>query len=93
MRPVSKREIGFRFGLVNEVRVPVIRRERKGAEAKVDGVACHRELSRDEWNDLASPGVVRTRLAFVPERQGDGWQREQGRMRICRCSTGGHPVG
>ncbi len=73
MRRISKREIGFRFGLVDEVRVPVIHRERKGAEAKLEGVDCHLALLPDEWNDLARPGVIRARLSFFAERQGDGW--------------------
>jgi hypothetical protein len=73
MRRVSKREIGFRFGLVDEVRVPVIHRERKGAEAKLEGVDCDLALLPDEWNDLARPGVIRARLSFFPERQGNGW--------------------
>ena len=73
MRRVSKREIGFRFGLVDEVRVPVIHRERKGAEARLEGIDCDLALLPDEWNDLARPGVIRARLSFFPERQGDGW--------------------
>jgi hypothetical protein len=73
MRRVSKREIGFRFGLVDEVRVPVIHRERKGAETRLEGVDCHLALLPDEWNDLARPGVIRARLSFYPERQGDGF--------------------
>ncbi len=73
MRRVSKREIGFRFGLVDEVRVPVIHRERKGSETRLEGVDCHLALLPDEWNDLARPGVIRARLSFYPERQGDGF--------------------
>jgi hypothetical protein len=72
MRRVSKREIGFRFGLVDEVRVPVLHRVRRGAEARLEGVECHLELLPDEWNDVARPGVIRARLSFFPERQGDG---------------------
>ena len=73
MRRVSKREIGFRFGLIDEVRVPVIHRERRGVETRLEGVDCHLALLPDEWNDLARPGVIRARLSFIPERQGDGW--------------------
>ena len=72
MKRVSKREIGFRFGLVDEVRVPVIHREHKGAEVRLEGVACHLALLPGEWNDLARPGVIHARLSDFPERQGDG---------------------
>jgi hypothetical protein len=73
MRRVSKREIGIRFGLVDEVRVHVTHREHKGAEVRLEGVDCHLALLRTEWNDLTRPGVIRAKLSACPERQGDGW--------------------
>jgi hypothetical protein len=73
MRRVSKRDIGFRFDFVNEVRVPVIHREHKGGKVMLEGVDCHLTLLPDEWRDLAHPGVIHARVSDFPERKGDGW--------------------
>lgn len=73
MRRVSKRDIEFRFDLIDEVRVPVIDLERPGALVKVDGIECHLTLLSKEWNDLARPGVIHAGVSTYPNRQGDGW--------------------
>ena len=73
MRRVSKRDIGFRFDLIDEIRVRVIHRERTGAQVRVEGVDCHLSLTRSEWNDLTRPGVIKAAVSNYPNRQGDGW--------------------
>jgi hypothetical protein len=73
MRRVSKRDIGFRFDLIDEIRVPVIHRERTGAQVQVEGVDCLLTFSRSEWNDWTRPGVIKAAVSSYPNRQGDGW--------------------
>jgi hypothetical protein len=72
MRRVSKREVQFRFDLIDEVRVAVTDLGPRSANVQVAGVSCHLSLLRSEWQDITRPGVLRAWVADYPVRNGDG---------------------
>ncbi len=72
MKRMSKREMQFRFDLIDETRVRIDRIERGHAVAVLEGVECRLDLGRSERRDIAKPGAIRARLSSYPKRIGDG---------------------
>ena len=72
MKRMSKREMEFRFGMIDEARVRIDRIERGHAVAVLEGVECRLDLGRSERRDIAKPGAIRVRLSSYPKRIGDG---------------------
>ncbi len=73
MRRISKREIGFRFGMIDEARVRIDRLERGHAVATLAGVECQLNLRRSERQDLAKKGSMKAFVNSYTTREGDGW--------------------
>lgn len=72
MRRISKREINFRFDLIDRVKVTIDHFEHGYAVAKVAGVNCHLETTRAERRDIRRPGRVVAYVESFPARRGDG---------------------
>jgi hypothetical protein len=73
MKRVSKRDMEFRFGLLEEVKVAIDRIEPGHAVAIVAGVACRLDLLRDERLDLGTVGALKAHVSSYRNHHGDGW--------------------
>jgi hypothetical protein len=73
MKRVSKRDMQFRFDLLDQVKVGIDRIERGHAITIVAGVACRLDLLRAERQDLGKVGPFKAHVSAYPEREGDGW--------------------
>lgn len=72
MKRMSKREILFRFDMIDEVSAHIDRFEHGHAVTTVNGVECCLDVTRSERRDLAHPGKVRAYVVSYPNRRGDG---------------------
>lgn len=72
MKRLSKREIKFRFDLVDDVKVRIDRIEHGHAVTRLEGVECRLDVLRDERRDLANTGSIEATVTSYPERQNDG---------------------
>lgn len=104
MKRMSKREIEFRFDLMDEARVRIERFERGHAITKLEGIECRLGLLRSERRDLLATGVLLASVTSYPSRVGDGWlprgtvevkddlvgffNHRSGRQPVCLHSTG-----
>jgi hypothetical protein len=72
MKRVSKRDIRFRFEMVDDAKVRIESIERGHAITRLEGVECHLEVLRTERRDLSNTGMIRAFVNSYPGRQGDG---------------------
>ena len=72
MKRTSKREMQFRFDLIDETRVRIDRIERGHAVAVLEGVECRLDRGRSEARDIAKTGTIQVQLTSYPKRIGDG---------------------
>lgn len=72
LKRLSKREIKFRFDMIDDVKVRIDRIERGHTVTRLEGVECRLDVLRAERRDLANTGLIEASVNSYPARQSDG---------------------